>query len=123
MGAGKQLAVRVFVPDEHGEMQAFGPGDDVPAWAVKQITNPAAWGDDADEVGFGPGGEAPGETGTEPDGDSAPDYSKLKKDELEAEVEKRNGARDEGDRIEVGGTGTKADLIAALEADDQAGDE
>jgi len=39
---------------------------------------------------------------------------------LKAEVERRNDGRDEVDLIVVGGTGNKADLVAALEADDQA---
>lgn len=130
MSKSKKLAYKVFVPDKDGEMQSFGPGDDVPGWAAKQITNPSAWGDEAEETKFGPGGivPAPGEsTGADDtEGDEDPDgeidYSKLKKDELEAEVAKRNEARDD-DVIEVGGTGTKADLAAALEADDTEGDE
>ncbi|KZM72210.1 hypothetical protein [Nocardia terpenica] len=29
--------------DEHGAARWFGPADEVPEWAARQITNPAAW--------------------------------------------------------------------------------
>lgn len=53
MAAAKQqqqrkLVAYVHVHDEKGVSHAFGPGDDLPAWARKQITNKAAW--DADEA-------------------------------------------------------------------------
>ncbi|OZF25173.1 hypothetical protein CH296_28100 [Rhodococcus sp. 14-2496-1d] len=38
-----RLAVFVHVADKNGETHAFGPDDDVPAWAVKSITNPGVW--------------------------------------------------------------------------------
>lgn len=44
----------------------------------------------------------------------------LKVDELRAEVERRNEGRDEADQIVPEGT-KKADLVAALEADDARG--
>jgi hypothetical protein len=45
----KRLASTVVVQDEeHGATQ-FGPDDDVPAWAAKQITNEKAWAKDDDE--------------------------------------------------------------------------
>lgn len=31
------------VRDRLGNVCSFGPDDDVPAWAAKQITNPSAW--------------------------------------------------------------------------------
>lgn len=37
------LVTHVHVTDKDGEHFVFGPGDDVPAWAKKLITNPAAW--------------------------------------------------------------------------------
>ena len=40
-----RLAVFVHVADKNGEVHAFGPDDDVPAWAAKAITNPDAWED------------------------------------------------------------------------------
>lgn len=50
----KQLATYVHVFDENHETHVFGPGDKVPGWAKKQITNPKAWAaaesdDDLDE--------------------------------------------------------------------------
>lgn len=53
------------------------------------------------------------------------DYAGQNKDVLAAEVERRNADRDEEDQIEVEGTGRdgnvlKDDLVAALEADDEA---
>ncbi|OZD74889.1 hypothetical protein CH273_25725 [Rhodococcus sp. 05-339-2] len=38
-----RLAVFVHVADKNGDIHAFGPDDDVPAWAVKSITNPGVW--------------------------------------------------------------------------------
>lgn len=57
--------------------------------------------------------------------DSPEGYQALDKGALEAEVEKRNADRDDDAKIEVAGSGAngnvvKADLIAALEADDEA---
>lgn len=42
----KRLTSTVHVVDKDGETQVFGPSDQVPAWAWKQITNPAAFTDD-----------------------------------------------------------------------------
>ncbi|MEV0247962.1 hypothetical protein AB0H76_15320 [Nocardia sp. NPDC050712] len=39
----RKLATYVHVPDADGEYHVFGPDDDVPAWAVKAITNPGVW--------------------------------------------------------------------------------
>lgn len=47
------------------------------------------------------------------------DYSSWGKSKLEAEIERRNEDRD-ADPIVPEGKGNKADLVAALEADDQA---
>lgn len=38
-----KLAVFVHVLGDDGQMHVFGPGDDVPDWAAKKITNPDAW--------------------------------------------------------------------------------
>lgn len=38
-----KLAAYVIIRDEHGRVRAFGPDDDVPAWAAAKISNPAAW--------------------------------------------------------------------------------
>lgn len=39
------LRTVVYVRDEGGRLHRFGPGDDVPGWASKKITNTAAWDD------------------------------------------------------------------------------
>lgn len=114
-GQDSALAFRVFVSDESGEMRDFSAGtskSDMPAWAVKAITNPKAW-DDYD----------PDAIGEEDDGDGEPQsYAKWKKPDLEAEIAKRNEARDADDHIVPDEPGNKPELIAALEADDAAGD-
>lgn len=38
-----KLSATVHVDDSEGVTHIFGPDDDVPAWAQKAITNPAAW--------------------------------------------------------------------------------
>ncbi|WP_425837318.1 hypothetical protein [Streptomyces fractus] len=38
-----RLATFVHVTDDEGVNHAFGPADDVPAWAEALITNPKAW--------------------------------------------------------------------------------
>ena len=39
----KKLTTNVHVADENGQTHAFGPGDDVPDWAEKAISNPDVW--------------------------------------------------------------------------------
>lgn len=39
------LARHVAVQDDDGKTHSFGPGDSVPDWAARQITNPNAWSD------------------------------------------------------------------------------
>ncbi|MFI5777024.1 hypothetical protein [Nocardia sp. NPDC051570] len=38
-----QLNTYVHVQDEKNVTHIFGPGDQVPGWAVRAITNPAVW--------------------------------------------------------------------------------
>jgi hypothetical protein len=38
-----KLRTYVHVADDEGQAHAFGPDDDLPAWAVEKITNPKAW--------------------------------------------------------------------------------
>lgn len=40
-----ELVATVHVSDVNGAFHMFGPGDDVPAWAVARIRNPQAWAD------------------------------------------------------------------------------
>lgn len=44
------LATYVHVRDDAGEAHVFGPGDEVPAWAVDRITNPLAWDEPPTQV-------------------------------------------------------------------------
>lgn len=109
MTARKELAYTVVVTDQDDVTHVFERGrSDVPAWAVKKITNPRAW------VG--------GSSDAEADDieDTPPSYSSMKKADLEAEVARRNEDREADDVIDVEGTGKVADLVAALEADDAA---
>ena len=105
MRAGK-LATSVRVTDDGGRHVVIAAGDDVPAWASKQIVNPKAWDGDAPEAKTIDAGEDPAAEGYE---------SKTVAD-LRAEIKARNEGRDDESR--VSGDGNKADLIAALEADD-----
>lgn len=133
-----KLAYYVHVEDEHGEIHAFGPDTPLPTWAAKKITNPSAW--EGGEVPAGvakaakaskepqdsDGGTGDGDGSTSPDGSTgdndgaAKPYSKWKKDDLQAEVDRRNEGRDDEDLIVVEGKGNVPDLAAALEGDDAA---
>lgn len=57
---------------------------------------------------------------SEPSPEKPKPFPKWKKDELHAEIARRNSGRPTEDRIVVDGKGTVADLAAALEADDLA---
>lgn len=50
------LIENVHVFDADGVAHVFGPGADVPDWAAKLITNPAAW-DEVPEAADGEGGD------------------------------------------------------------------
>ena len=105
MPAGK-LATSVRVTDEGGRHVVIAAGDDVPAWASKPIVNPKAWGGDAPEAEM-----------TNADGEPAAEgYESKTVAELRAEIKARNEGRDDESRVSA--DGNKADLIAALEADD-----
>jgi hypothetical protein len=58
-----RLATHVHVQDDQGQNHVFGPGDDVPDWAAKAITNPNAWADKPAKQepngGQAPAGEPP----------------------------------------------------------------
>lgn len=95
------LAYSVCVTDPDGQPVWFGPDSaDVPGWATKQM------GDHCFVDGERP--------------DTADEgYGSWKVAALKAEVDKRNANRAEGDEIDPE-SGKKADLVAALEADDTA---
>lgn len=52
-----KLSTYVHVEDDQGQSHVFGPGDDVPDWAAKKITNPDAW-DEAPSGHRSPGRES-----------------------------------------------------------------
>ncbi|WP_104164686.1 hypothetical protein [Arthrobacter sp. SX1312] len=58
-----------------GESKGFGPGDTVPEWAAKLITNPNVWETPPTKAEEEPPGAGPGDTsggsGTAPGGDGA----------------------------------------------------
>jgi hypothetical protein len=97
--AGRKLAVNTTVGGT-----TYEAGTVPPAEVAEQISNPKAWGDQADDAAGAAGDEG---------------YDALKVDDLKAEIARRNEGRDEADRIPD--DGKKADLVAALEADDAAG--
>ena len=90
------LKYTLVVRDPDGQAVALLAGSDVPDWAT-DLVHP-------DNV------EGAATT-------TAGSYSALKVDDLKAEIANRNEGRDEADLIPT--TGHKADLIAALEADDE----
>lgn len=49
-----RLATFVHVHGKDGTSQVFGPDDEVPKWALAQITNPKAWADQPEAEDLGP---------------------------------------------------------------------
>lgn len=49
-GRKHRLGVTVWLRAEDGSPRGFGPGDTVPDWARKQITNPDVWLDEDEDV-------------------------------------------------------------------------
>lgn len=56
-----QLVTHVSLRDDKGNVVSFGPGDVVPSWARKRITNPRVWedGDAPEPDGTGGGAVEP----------------------------------------------------------------
>lgn len=98
---GRRLAGFVHVTAPDGGAAVFGPDDELPAWASKAITNEKAW---AEESGSD---EEPVERS----------YDDMRVADLKALIGERNEGRGEADLIPD--DGVKADLVAALEADDE----
>lgn len=94
----RKLAANVYVGED-----LYRAGTSPAKEIADQITNPKAWAGGASES------EDSGDAGEKP-------MSKWTKDELVAEVEKRNVDREDDAKLPA--TGTKAELLAALEADD-----
>ena len=104
----RRLTVTTYVVDDNGDPAWFGPDDEVPDWAAAQIDDPAAWNEPDSETS---------------DGGPESLYKSWRKPRLEEEIANRNSGRDDEDLIVVAGPGNKPDLIAALEDDDERGDE
>lgn len=111
---GRSLASTVWLthPDT-GAAVRFVPGDTLPGWAEKAIPNAKAWADDEGTQGAPEKAEVPAAAND----DAHADYQGMKVADLRALIEDRNEGRDEDDLIPD--DGNKADLIAALEADDE----
>lgn len=99
------LVSTVWVTDpKDNQPTAFAPGDEVPEWARKQMGDHCFTDGAADTEGE----------------EGSADYSKLKVADLQAEIDARNEGRAEEGQIVPDGD-KKADLVAALEADDAQG--
>ena len=96
--AGKVLGSYVHVENKKGEIEILAPGQELPAWAEKQVTNPAAFHD-------APAAESASESTSS---ETATGYAALQVKDLKAELKKR----------ELPQTGKQAELIARLEKDD-----
>jgi hypothetical protein len=96
--AGRVLGSYVHVTNKKGETEVLAPGQELPAWAKEQVTNPAAFRGDAVESESEPTGATESATG----------YAALAVKDLKAELKKR----------ELPQTGKQAELIARLEKDD-----
>lgn len=107
---GKKLTKYVSLTDEDGTVHTFGPDDELPDWAEARITNPGAYESDEVSLGAVPGpGQLPDEGG-EPvvaggtGGNSAPNYSRMRKDDLVALAQE----------LGVDVSGTKDEIVARL---------
>lgn len=132
-----RLAAAVRVTGESGAPVVLAAGEELPGWAADQVTNPAAFVEDESE------GDEPSDSPDEPvedesttDAEPGPeeaggqpedtetatgsDYEAMTVTDLRSEIRSRNeDGRDDDAKMPT--DGVKADLIAALEADDQAG--
>ena len=102
------LVTHVSLRDETGNVVSFGPGDDVPAWAKKLITNPRVWEGGEDDTADQP--PAGGGTGG---GDEPPPMSGAGagRDDWAAYAEKQG--------VKVEEEWKRADIISALKNADK----
>lgn len=124
----RRVVTSVRVAGPQGAQHVLAPGDEVPDWAVDQITNPAAFEDVDTDLVEVPGDAVTVEAASQVEGEGgqafteaahaagAPDYTTMTVTELRDLIAARNEVRDDDDRIPD--TGKKADLVAALTADD-----
>lgn len=54
-----ELMRHVALFDDKGILYQFGPGDDIPSWARKKITNPNVWDGELDDDEGGSDGPPP----------------------------------------------------------------
>lgn len=122
---GKKLNTFVTVHDEDFVAHTFGPGEKVPAWAKKAITNPNVWaeeestsGDEDDEnEGDADGDEEPTTSGTGSSDAVAPSLPPRGGAGSGADAWRAYGvaaAKARGLEIEIPGDATKTDIIEAL---------
>ncbi|WP_329151223.1 hypothetical protein OIU91_28385 [Streptomyces sp. NBC_01456] len=101
----QQLVATVHVRDLQGRTVVLEPGDDVPAWAVRQITNPKAWVEVVDTVDVAQAPTPPGAGGVE----APPRSGKGSGVEAWRSFADRKG-------VDVDQDATREDVIAACEA-------
>ena len=127
---GRRVVTSVRVTSKEGGTVVLNAGDEVPAWAESQITNPAVYGDGQAEGVLSEYATVEAASAVESDsgapfGDAAaesvetPDYESMKVAELRDLIAARNAGRPESALIPD--DGVKADLVAALTADDAQG--
>lgn len=125
---GRRVATSVRVTDKDGRNVVLSPGDELPEWATDQVTHDAAFAEPAEEPQFvtaeaasaaeGEGGAAAAEYADEETADGGDvAYGSMRVADLRALIEQRNEGR--ADEAQLSTDGSKADLIAALEADDR----
>lgn len=125
---GRRVATSVRVTDKDGRNVVLSPGDELPEWATDQVTHDAAFAEPAEEPQFvtaeaasaaeGEGGDAAAEYADEETADGGDvAYGSMRVADLRALIEQRNEGR--ADEAQLSTEGSKADLIAALEADDR----
>lgn len=130
---GKKLTASVRVTDEDGRQVVLPAGDELPSWAESQVTNEAAFEESAEDEQYvtaeaASAAESEGGAAFEEYADDdltvdegtpkVADYESMTVTELRAEIKSRNAERAEAEQLPA--DGVKADLVAALVADDQA---
>lgn len=93
---GRLIANTLVRMPDTGEIVVLNAGEDVPEWALSLVGDHIV---DADD-----------------DNDAEDGYESMTVADLRAEIESRNEGREEADLIPS--DGKKADLVAALDADD-----
>lgn len=127
---GRRVVSTVYVSHpETGEHVRVLAGDEAPDWVEAVATNPKVWEAETDapaDPGAEPGlgqepapddagpADAPADAPTEATGR---DYATWTVVDLKAEIAARNDGRGDAEKIPT--DGNKADLVAALEADDE----